>query len=363
MPSSPATAPPPRGSSWFADRPLGVKFGILVGVVVMAFTGLLGAVLIGNATVRQLNAEMAALQHAQALVLQVDTRASELKVDGFKSLVRETPAEQLTELADDVATPVALLAELDTIELTGDAASAVADLQASFDDYTTAITAFVDTAVADQAAARVNWEQIQAANDLTDGAVGAAKDSLEAATDEAEARLAAAIDTTQTTTIVVAGLGLALILAISWLTMRSVTRPVRRVQVALEALATGDLTVASGVQSRDEVGRMAAALDAAQEGLRAVLTEVASSATAVAASSEELSASSAQISASAEETSAQSGVVAGAAEEVSRSVETVAAGAEQMGASIREIATNAAEASDVAARAVSAAETTTATVA
>ena len=44
-------------------------------------------------------------------------------------------------------------------------------------------------------------------------------------------------------------------------------------------------------------------------------------------------------------------------------MQTVAAGADQMGASIREIASNAAEASDVAARAVSAAETTTATVA
>ena len=42
---------------------------------------------------------------------------------------------------------------------------------------------------------------------------------------------------------------------------------------------------------------------------------------------------------------------------------TVAAGAEEMGASIREIATNAAEASEVAAKAVTAAATTTATVA
>ena len=52
-----------------------------------------------------------------------------------------------------------------------------------------------------------------------------------------------------------------------------------------------------------------------------------------------------------------------AAEEVTRNVQTVAAGAEEMGASIREIATNAAEASEVAAKAVVAAETTTATVA
>ena len=94
-----------------------------------------------------------------------------------------------------------------------------------------------------------------------------------------------------------------------------------------------------------------------------MLSGVVASADAVAATSEELSASSAQISASAEETTAQSGVVSAAAEEVSRNVQTVAAGAEQMGATIREIASNAAEASEVAARAVAAAETTTATVA
>ena len=56
-------------------------------------------------------------------------------------------------------------------------------------------------------------------------------------------------------------------------------------------------------------------------------------------------------------------MASGAAEEVSRNVQTVAAGAEEMGASIREIASNAAEASEVAAKAVAAAETTTATVA
>jgi methyl-accepting chemotaxis protein len=144
---------------------------------------------------------------------------------------------------------------------------------------------------------------------------------------------------------------------------RSITRALNRVRHTAERLAEGDLTQATGVAQADEVGRVAAALDAAQENLRAVLASVVSSADAVAASSEELSASSAQISASAEETSAQSGVVASAAEEVSRSVQTVAAGAEQMGASIREIASNAAEASEVAARAVTAAETTTATVA
>jgi methyl-accepting chemotaxis protein len=152
---------------------------------------------------------------------------------------------------------------------------------------------------------------------------------------------------------ILAGLGIA----------RAISRPLAQVRQLAERLAAGDLTVRSAVDRRDEVGEVAAALAAAQDSLRDLLSSVVRSADEVAASSEELSASSAQISASAEETSAQSGVVAGAAEEVSQSVQTVAAGAEQMGASIREIASNAAEASEVAARAVTAAETTTATVA
>ncbi|MGY1682799.1 methyl-accepting chemotaxis protein [Geodermatophilus sp. SYSU D01176] len=359
------STPPVAGRSggWFADRPLAVKFGILVGIVVLAFGGLIGTMLNGNAGVRAAQERLATLTHAQSLVLQLDTRASELKVDGFKAIVRPDPQAQLAELADDIATPEELLAELSEIPLTGQRAQEVAALDSTYREYMDAIELFVQGAVADQAGARVRWEEIQAANDLTDGAVGTAKDALTAASAEAELQLADSIARSQTIALAVAALGVAGIGAVSWLTMRSITRPVARVKASLDALAGGDLTVASGVRSRDEVGEMAASLDLAQSSLRDVLAGVVSSADAVAASSEELSASSAQISASAEETSAQSGVVASAADEVSRNVQTVAAGAEQMGASIREIASNAAEASDVAARAVTAAETTTATVA
>jgi methyl-accepting chemotaxis protein len=320
--------------------------------------------IVGNAAVTAASDEVRHLNQAEKLVLQLDTRASELKVDGFKAIVREDPSEQLSELADDIATPEAMLAELDGIHLSDapPAADAVAALSESYGAYTDAITAFVDSAVANQAGTRVRWEEIQAANDLTDGAVSAAKDALALASEEAQTELEATIERTETISLGVAAAAMALIVTLSILTMRSITRPVGKVKASLEALATGDLTVASGVSSRDEVGQMAAALDTAQASLREVLASVIESADAVAASSEELSASSAQISAGAEQTSAQSGVVAGAAEEVSRSVATVAAGAEQMGASIREIASNAAAASEVATKAVAAVETTSATV-
>jgi methyl-accepting chemotaxis protein len=352
-----------RRAGWFADRPLAVKFGILVGVVVLAFAGLVGAVLQSLATVADANTTLDHFRTAETLTLQLDTRASELKVDGYKALVRPDPAAETEELAGDVQTAEGILAELDAVPLSGASAETVAALADSFAAYTQGITTFIDLAIADPAEARAQWERIQEANDLTDSAVGAAKDSLETETRAAAADLTAAISDAKKIGLAAASVGILVILVLSWLTMRSIAGPVSRVKKALESLATGDLTAVTGVTSKDEVGQMAAALDAAQASLREVLAGVADSAHAVAASSEELSASSAQISASAEETSAQSGVVSTAAEEVSRSVETVAAGAEQMGASIREIASNAAEASEVAARAVTAAETTTATVA
>jgi methyl-accepting chemotaxis protein len=167
----------------------------------------------------------------------------------------------------------------------------------------------------------------------------------------------------RTTFLAVLALGVLVALGLGLFVAQGIAAATRRVQRLAEALAAGNLTVTSGLRTRDELGRMGSALDTAVQNLRGVMTTVITSADAVAASSEELSASSAQISASAEETSVQSGVVSSAAEEVSRSVQTVAAGAEEMGASIREIASNAAEASEVAQRAVSAAASTTATVA
>jgi len=356
--SSTAGRPP----GWFANRPLAQKFGALIAVVVLAFGLLLSAVLIGNADISTANEDLANLNHAESLVLQLDTRASELKVDGYKTLVRPDPGAELEELTGDIQTGTDLLDELATIPLTGKSAAAVADLASTFGQYTDAITAFINAGIADQLGTRASWENIQKANDLSDGAVGAAKDALAAQSDAAQQTLDSAISRTRLITLVSAAAGLALIVLISVVTLRSITGPVRRVKASLEALARGDLTLDTHIRSTDEIGVMAAALDAAQANLREVMGLVAGSAGAVAASAEELSASATQIASSAEETSAQSGVVSSAAEEVSRSVETVAAGAEQMGASIREIATNAAEASQVANKAVAAAASTSATV-
>ncbi len=346
----------------FASRSLHAKALVLLCVVLAAVAGVVGTLLLGNNRISAQTAELAQLSTAQSLVLQLDTRASELKVDGYKALVREDPESQQADVVDDRGQVTDLLGQLTAVSLTGDSATAVAGLAGAFETYVADIGSFVDDAVADQEGTRARWADIQTANDVTDAAVGTAKDALAADVAAASARLASTTTTSGWTAVAVALAGLLVIGLVGRFTLLGITRPVSRVQAALEALADGDLTVDPGVESTDEIGRMSAALVRAQTSLRSLVGSVSSAADAVAASGQQLSSSSAQIAASAEETAVQSGVVSGAADEVSRNVATVAAGAEEMSASIREIAQSANEAVRVAGTAVTEAESTNATV-
>jgi methyl-accepting chemotaxis protein len=136
----------------------------------------------------------------------------------------------------------------------------------------------------------------------------------------------------------------------------------RRVGDGLRRVADGDLRVRVAVDSRDEAGDMARALNTAVASMGGVVGGITSTAGALADSVTAMTASSTQIADSARATSGQADVVAHAAEEVSRSLQTVATGSEEMGASIGEIATNANAAAAVAAEAVVVAESTNATV-
>jgi len=117
------------------------------------------------------------------------------------------------------------------------------------------------------------------------------------------------------------------------------------------------------VDTKDEVGQMASALNRAMAKLRAAMNLMGNNAQGLASASEELSAVSSQMKGSADDSALQAQSVSAAAEQVSMNVQTVAAGTEQMSASIREIAKNTNDASGVAAKAVEIADTARTTVA
>jgi methyl-accepting chemotaxis protein len=169
-------------------------------------------------------------------------------------------------------------------------------------------------------------------------------------------------ESSRTTSIITLVVGLLLALALGLLVARKIVQSLTKVTYVCDGLADGDLTRHTGLDTRDEPGRMARSLDAAMARLRNTIATIEGSAASLAGASEQMTGTTAQIAASAEQTSVQAQAVSAAAEEVSRSVETVSAGSEEMGASIREISQNAAEAARVASEAVTVTAMTSATM-
>jgi methyl-accepting chemotaxis protein len=116
--------------------------------------------------------------------------------------------------------------------------------------------------------------------------------------------------------------------------MRMITRPLRRAARVLESVAAGDFTQRLDIRSRDEVGRMAAALDQALESVSRALTEVRGAADRTADASR-------QMSVAAEELS-------GGSHEQASSLEETAASLEEITGTLRQTAENAGKASEFA---------------
>jgi methyl-accepting chemotaxis protein len=130
----------------------------------------------------------------------------------------------------------------------------------------------------------------------------------------------------------------AVALAFATLTTRQLRRqiavPLERAAAALLQVAKGDLTASLQVESTDEVGQMAKALNEALEKLRATLQEVAETAATATSSSQQLAASAVEI--------------AGGAQKQAASLEETSASLQQITATVRQSADNARQASQLA---------------
>ncbi|WP_018681177.1 methyl-accepting chemotaxis protein [Actinokineospora enzanensis] len=153
--------------------------------------------------------------------------------------------------------------------------------------------------------------------------------------------------------------GLLLGVLLAWIVARSVTGPLRRVTGVLAAVADGDLTRRADVHRRDEVGKMAAALNRATDSMLDTVRTIGGNAAALGGSSRNMAQAGDTLARGAAQTADRADAVRQAAQDVSLHVQTLATASEEMGASIREIASNASDAARVAADAVVSAQETT----
>ncbi|GIE71361.1 methyl-accepting chemotaxis protein [Actinoplanes palleronii] len=357
----------PRRAS-LADLSVRVKViaAVVTAAAVALIVGIVGLVSLSSASssaqliYRSNVASIKAVGQLKSVVTQarVDTANQALSTD-------DASTKKFTDafLVDMQDFTTAMLAYRDS----GPASEAqlIDDLQADWDSYTDLATKKLIPA--GKRNALVEWASIR------DGEVLpllkkvyaglATLDSMETA--DAARNAAAArsgYESSRTMSIITLAIGLVLALALGFLVAGKIVKSLAKVTYVCDGLAEGDLTRHTGLDSRDEPGRMAHSLDAAMTRLRSTIATIEGSAASLAGASEQMTGTTAQIAASAEQASVQAQAVSAAAEEVSRSVETVSAGSGEMGASIREISQNAAEAARVASEAVTVTAATSATM-
>jgi methyl-accepting chemotaxis protein len=189
-------------------------------------------------------------------------------------------------------------------------------------------------AAGQEKAARVTLGQASPINKQIDSAIGdairlktevAAKGKQDSNTLYAEARY------TMMSFIlgaIVIGLGL------GWYTANTISGPLRKAVTVLQEVAAGDLTRTLEIDSKDEIGRMAKALNEAIESIRETLVEVSASAASVTSASVQLAGASESMASGAQQQAA--------------SLEETSASLEQITATVRQNADNAKQANQVA---------------
>ena len=362
----PSPAPAPGRGSWLRDRRLGTRIGAVVVVAATALTVTAGAGLVGLEGTGGSATELLAASEATRAALEADMMHDAVRADVLSAILSDGGQERYAAAAELAEHSDTLRDRLDAVAAAGlgdEVSGAVDEVGPAVEEYLTAAADIAAVAERDPDAAQDAYPEFLVAFEGLEEALPVVSDAVSADAAAAETHASEQRREAEVLLVGVSVVAVALLVGLAVVVVRSVTVPLRRLVGAVQALAEGDLTVRTGITSRDEVGVVAQGLDRATAQVRDVVEGVAAGADAVAAAAEQLTRSSEEIAAGAHRSSEQAAVVAATAEQVSDDVRTVAAGSEQMGASIREIAQAAGEAARVVAEAVAVVAATDTTMA
>jgi len=136
--------------------------------------------------------------------------------------------------------------------------------------------------------------------------------------------------------IVAIALGLVVAIILGFTIATSISKHIRMLLIVAQALGENDLSKTVDIDSKDEIGGLAKAINKAISNLKTLIGEVAESATDISATSEELSATTQEIS-------AKMDIVNEAVRQVSLGAEQLSATTQEVNATTESIANNVAE--------------------
>ena len=123
--------------------------------------------------------------------------------------------------------------------------------------------------------------------------------------------------------------GIALSILLGWTIARMIVNPLTQGVRLMESVAEGDFTGHINLDSQDEVGRLAVAMNSTVDSMRTALSDVRETADAVASAAEQLSAASQSISSGAQEQASSLEETAASLEEITSTVKQNADSAQQ----------------------------------
>jgi methyl-accepting chemotaxis protein len=133
---------------------------------------------------------------------------------------------------------------------------------------------------------------------------------------------------------------LALSVILAFFIVRSITGPVGKASALAETMAKGDFTAKLDINQKDEIGLMAASLNAMAGQLSTMIRDIIGGVNRLTASSNDMAAVSKQLSANAKDTSDRAATVAAATEEMSTNIQSVSAAMEQSTSNVNMVASS-----------------------
>ncbi|OIM98084.1 chemotaxis protein [Idiomarina sp. MD25a] len=153
--------------------------------------------------------------------------------------------------------------------------------------------------------------------------------------DETRTNVESSISTSSWINSILTVVSIALAVIISWITVRSISNPLSKVNHMLNIMAEGNLTERVSYDSQDEFGTLAENTNKLTDNLRKLIEGIANRATQLATAAEESSSVSDQTTRSIEEQRSQIEQVATATQEMNSTASEMASGADQALAEIQ----------------------------
>lgn len=187
------------------------------------------------------------LQGALAALNHLDTRMSELKVDGYRAALGH---DVLSDVADDVQATADAMDEVVAAGLPADLEQQFAGYQPHITGFSDFIAAFVQDGVANAPSVRDRIGEIDEGNTEAGGELDGLVDEVAKVIAQEQIDMNNTVSNTRMVTLLVAGVCMAGLIGLAVPTARSILGPVHRLGEVIDRLAHGDLTSRSGSRPR-----------------------------------------------------------------------------------------------------------------